>query len=175
MDFGDPTLECNFCGASVWYEERSEKTKAFYNPQFSICCMKGKIELPLLKQPPELLFNLINRNDARSSHFLLNIRQYNSMFAFTSIGGKVDRSLNNGQAAPQFILSGQNFHKIGSLLPSEGQQPKFSQLYIYDTQNEVQNRMNPFKYFILTWIYIKMSHYIIFKRSTITYLFNIII
>ena len=142
-------LNVTFAVLQFGMKKDQKKTKAFCNPQFSICCIKGKIELHLLKQPPELLFNLINGNDARSSHFLLNIRQHNSMFAFTSIGGKVDRSLNNGQAAPQFILSGQNFHKIGSLLPSEGQQPKFSQLYIYDTQNEVQNRMNPFRYLIL--------------------------
>ena len=43
------------------------------------------------------------------------------------------------------ILNGQNFHKIGSLLPVEGRLPKFSQLYIYDTQNEISNRMTHFR------------------------------
>ncbi|OIT35849.1 putative udp-n-acetylglucosamine--peptide n-acetylglucosaminyltransferase sec [Nicotiana attenuata] len=32
--------------------------------------------------------------------------------------------------------------KIGSLLPPEGSSPKFAQLYIYDTENEVKNRIH---------------------------------
>lgn len=67
------------------------------------------------------------------------------MFAFTSIGGKVVSSVNDGGGPPQFILSGQNYHRIGSLLPPEGKTPKFAQLYIYDTHNELQNRMQHFR------------------------------
>ncbi|XP_057444727.1 uncharacterized protein LOC130736971 [Lotus japonicus] len=66
------------------------------------------------------------------------------MFAFTSIGGKVDCGLNDGRGPPQFVISGQNYHRIGSLLPSEGDNPKFAQLYIYDTRNEIHNRMKHF-------------------------------
>ncbi|CAL1379667.1 unnamed protein product [Linum trigynum] len=33
---------------------------------------------------------------------------------------------------------------MGGLVPAEGDRPKFAQLYIHDTQNEVQNRMNFF-------------------------------
>ncbi|KAL7145402.1 hypothetical protein ABFS83_07G081100 [Erythranthe nasuta] len=50
--------------------------------------------------------------------------------------------MNNGTTPPTFIMCGQNDHKVGSLLPSEGSTPKFAQLYIYDTTNEVSNRMN---------------------------------
>ncbi|KAF7841548.1 uncharacterized protein G2W53_003846 [Senna tora] len=32
--------------------------------------------------------------------------------------------------------------QIGSLLPIEGKQPKFAQLYIYDTENEIKKRMS---------------------------------
>ena len=39
------------------------------------------------------------------------------MFSFTSIGGKIDTSMNNGSTPPQFILNGQNYHRFGSLLP----------------------------------------------------------
>ncbi|GKE18129.1 hypothetical protein Tco_1425706, partial [Tanacetum coccineum] len=34
-----------------------------------------------------------------------------------------------------------NIRRMGSLLPDEGKPPMFSQLYIYDTENEVQNRI----------------------------------
>jgi hypothetical protein len=67
------------------------------------------------------------------------------MFAFTSMGGQTNTKINNGKGPPQFILSGQNYHSIGSLLPEPGTTPKFAQLYIYDTQNEVQHRAAIFR------------------------------
>jgi hypothetical protein len=73
--------------------------------------------------------------------FRLGIRIYNSLFAFTSLGGSVDNSVNNGSAPYVFRLNGQNHHRIGSLIPVDGQRPKFAQLYIYDTENEVTNRI----------------------------------
>ncbi|KAL4287942.1 hypothetical protein AHAS_Ahas19G0236600 [Arachis hypogaea] len=80
-------------------------------------CLKGKVQLPLLKEPLELLVSLFNGNDHRSQQFLKNIRAYNNLFCFTSIGGRVDTSLSNGIGLPQFILCDQNYHRIGSLLP----------------------------------------------------------
>ncbi|XP_031108530.1 uncharacterized protein LOC116013005 [Ipomoea triloba] len=58
------------------------------------------------------------------------------------MGGKIDRTVNVGTSPPVFRLHGQNFHLMGSLLPQQGQRPKFAQLYIYDTQNEDSNRLN---------------------------------
>ncbi|MCI02662.1 helicase-like protein, partial [Trifolium medium] len=55
--------------------------------------------------------------------------------------GKIDTSLNDGNAPPMFIMNGENYHQIGSLLPLPGKQPKFAQLYVYDTDNEISNRM----------------------------------
>ena len=49
-----------------------------------------------------------------------------SLFAFTSLGGKVDRSVNNGIGPYVFRLNGQNYHRIGSLLPIEGEKPTFA-------------------------------------------------
>ncbi|XP_022003411.1 uncharacterized protein LOC110900859 [Helianthus annuus] len=62
------------------------------------------------------------------------------MFSFTSLGGKVDKSYQRGKGPYVFRLQGQNYHRMGSLLPDDGEEPKFSQLYIYDSQNEVVNR-----------------------------------
>ncbi|CAH1415436.1 unnamed protein product [Lactuca virosa] len=56
------------------------------------------------------------------------------------MGGKVDSSINKGNAPYIFKLSGQNYHSMGSLLPTPGSRPKFCQLYIYDTENEISNR-----------------------------------
>ncbi|XP_057720315.1 uncharacterized protein LOC130934798 [Arachis stenosperma] len=55
---------------------------------------------------------------------------------------KIDRGVNNGIAPPIFKLAGQNYYSIGSLLPSDSLRPTFAQLYIYDTENEIENRID---------------------------------
>ncbi|CAH9083783.1 unnamed protein product, partial [Cuscuta epithymum] len=142
LDFGDPSCSCQFCGALFWYNERVESNYKAQNPTYSGCCMQGKIKLPFMKKPPPILENLFLGKDPISKHFLEHIRSYNSMFSFTSMGGKIDSTPNSGNAPPIFKLHGQNFHLIGSLLPADSKVPKFSQLYIYDTENEVTNRIN---------------------------------
>lgn len=71
----------------------------------------------ILQTSPKLLGDLLSGVEQRSCHFMEHIRTYNSMFAFTSLGGKVDT--NDGSGPPQFVNSGQNYHRIGSLLPNE--------------------------------------------------------
>ncbi|XVF76996.1 hypothetical protein PTKIN_Ptkin14bG0004600 [Pterospermum kingtungense] len=68
----------------------------------------------------------------------------NSIFQFTSIGGKIDNDINRRPVLYVFRVTGQNHHKLVSLLPLGGQKQRFGQLYIYDTENEVSNRMKPF-------------------------------
>ncbi|XP_057455361.1 uncharacterized protein LOC130746681 isoform X2 [Lotus japonicus] len=128
----------------MWFEERICKNNRNVSPEFTRCCMKGKVVLPLISKPPLLLYNLLHGIDNRSKHFKENIKAYNSMFAFTSIGGKVESAVNNGGGPPQFVLSGQNYHRIGTLLPQDADTPKFAQLYMYDTHNENDNRMKHF-------------------------------
>lgn len=74
------------------------------------------------------------------------------MFAFTSPGAKLDKSINNGRGPPTIRIQGQPCHRIGSMLPMPGQQPKFAQLYIYDAENEIQNRLQGLRYLHLTFI-----------------------
>lgn len=166
---------CKHCGAITWYQERAEKSKSSSCPDFSLCCMKGKITLPYLEDPPELLHNLLTNNDPRSSHFVDNIRSYNSMFAFTSIGGKVDGTFNDGRGPPQFVISGQNYHRIGSLLPAEGDTPKFAQLYIYDTRNEVNNRLKHFRYYLLVYFYLNFYLCVYYMIGVYYFLYLIIL
>ncbi|KAL8484411.1 hypothetical protein ACS0TY_026907 [Phlomoides rotata] len=141
-DFGDCTYYCIFCNANMWYEERSPKKQKENPPRFPTCCSNGKIRIPNLKEPPLTLRNLIYKNDEKSKHLMKNIRAYNMMFSLTSMGGKIDMSINNGGAPFVFRLNGANYHQIGSMLPHQEVHPRFSQLYIYDIENEVPNRIN---------------------------------
>ena len=58
------------------------------------------------------------------------------------MGANIDQSINNGGGPPVFKICGQIHHRIGSLLPPEDTPPKFIQLYVYDTSNEVRNRIS---------------------------------
>nr|GEW28528.1 helitron helicase-like domain-containing protein [Tanacetum cinerariifolium] len=62
----------------------------------------------------------------------------------TSLGANIDNSVNNGKGPYVFRISGWIYHWIGSMCPDEGAAPRFLELYIYDTTNEVKNRMDHF-------------------------------
>lgn len=100
------------------------------------------------------------------------------MFAFTSMGGKVDTSINKGRGPPVFRLLGQNYHMIGSLLPLDDIRPKFQQLYIFDTVNENANRIAAFRYVIVLIlqnkiIYFHIRHIFKFFNLFFNYITNI--
>ncbi|XP_063938004.1 uncharacterized protein LOC108194704 [Daucus carota subsp. sativus] len=143
MDLGKPSKICRKCQAVMWNQERNNKGAKHNEPTFSLCCRDGMIELPAERHPPPYLDDLLS-NGVKSEHFKKNIRTYNSMFHFTSMGGKIDRSVNDGGGPFCFKLNGQNYHLLGTLKPTDGENPKFCQLYIYDTENEVDNRLNAF-------------------------------
>ena len=123
------TRICQYCNAKLFPKERP-----------GMCCTEGKIILPEQEQYPEELRELLTGNNVRSRRFRQNIRSYNSALAFTSAGVKLDERLTpNGIYT--YRIHGQVYHRIGSLIPEQGQIPKFSQLYVYDTNHELENRM----------------------------------
>ncbi|GJW25506.1 putative PIF1 DNA helicase/replication protein A1-like protein [Tanacetum coccineum] len=105
-------------------------------------CYEGKVSLTNeVDEPPPLLKELITNKHPKSDNFIENIRRYNSMFAFTSMGGKQDTSVNVGRGLYCYRMHGENYHLAGPLLPETGKPAKFAQLYIFDTENEIQNRI----------------------------------
>ena len=143
MDLGLPNFLCQNCGSTMWYEERTNKPNRPKNPEFSVCCQQGKVVVDFLKQPPEYLKELLDyRGDMRSIKFREQIRAYNSIFSFTSMGAKIDRTVNLCPGPYVYKISGQNYHRIGGLIPSHGNPPKFTQLYVHDTENEIPNRLS---------------------------------
>lgn len=167
-DDGDLTFKCPKCQALFWYNERVSKSRHASIPVFTMCCMRGKIKLPLLQEPPVFLQDLLTKDDAISRHYQQNIRPLNMMFSFTSLGGKIDNSVNMGKGPKVFKLHGENFHLIGSMKPKPTESAKFSQLYIHDTENEVQNRIAALRYFRLdVVIYFLFANYKLLLNSFI--------
>jgi hypothetical protein len=64
------------------------------------------------------------------------------MFAMTSMAARVMDSINDGHGPYVFKISGQVCHRIDYLIPTPGAQPEYAQLYLFDTEHEVSNRIN---------------------------------
>ena len=134
-DVGDLTRHCTHCDALTFPGERK-----------GLCCNSGKVSLPLPATTP-LLQQLSDGSHERSAHFLNNIRQYNGLFSFTSFAANVQfMSDNNGNRAwtPCFKVLGQLYHRIGSIFPSDGQQPRFMQIYFLSQAEQLARRLTIF-------------------------------
>lgn len=140
--YGRPSYQCIHCSALFWHGERIRSSVGTRSVIYNSCCKGGKVRIPAYRPRPEPLLSLARFDgDVVSKTFMQNIRQYNCLFAFTSMGTHIDRSLNDGRGPPVFKVCGQIHHRIGSLLPMTDQPPKFLQLYVYDTSHEVNNRI----------------------------------
>nr|GEX51378.1 hypothetical protein [Tanacetum cinerariifolium] len=139
IDIGDKIQTCHACKSKLWTRETNQK-QITKRSSFAMCCKKGQVQLPKMEDPPKDLLDLFTTNDATSKYFIHNIRKFNSIFSFTSIGGKVDKTVNNGRGPWIYRMQGENYHLMPSLGPKDNDIPKFSQLYIFDNQNEIQNR-----------------------------------
>ena len=62
------------------------------------------------------------------------------------MGGRVDKSINRAKEHYVFRISVKNYHHIVSLLSEHGKNPQFAQLYIYNTENEIDNTINTMRH-----------------------------
>ena len=134
------SYRCSACSA-LMFKDEVHKGK-LENAKFALCCSYGKISLPDITSPPEDLKHLLEDNDSVSKAFRTNIRTYNSALALSSIGvdmGAVFKFDNRGPWI--YKITGQVYHSLGPLMPMKNTAPSFSQLYVYDCENELQNRM----------------------------------
>ena len=79
-----------------------------------------------------------------SEQFKANIRQYNSAFAFTSLGVNVDEAVTRAAGSYSFRIQGDLHHLSGSLIPAPERSTCYAQLYIHDpvAQLNLQNCHN---------------------------------
>ena len=130
---------CTKCGAICWKAEG--KSILQFTRRYS--CGGGDVKLHALLDAPEELKLLMHNSTTTGRAFLKSICIYNSALAFASLGAHVDEQFTRGGGVYSFRVHGQIYHNIGTLLPSEeiGQMPCFAQLYFYDTEHELQNRL----------------------------------
>ena len=111
---------CSECQAKYWKNETNAKNI------FSNCCKNGKVKLPQLDEPPKYLRDLLDNNN----QFKNNIRAYNSIFAFASLGANIDKKLIEKKGNYCFRIHGNVYHYMGSLLPQQKEDAKFAQIYL---------------------------------------------
>ena len=121
--------DCIYCGAK----------RFAYEPK-GFCCSTGKV-LVASNFVPEELLALFTSNSEEAIHFKTHVRTYNNTFAFTSFGVKYEKELcRRNRGIYTFKVQGQVYHYINELLPPDGH-PSYLQLYFYDTDHEVENRI----------------------------------
>jgi len=76
-------------------------------------------------------------------NFRDNLRTYNNVLSFCSLGVEVDESVWGPMGVYVFRIKGALYHKLGSLLPFEGEKPKFAQIYVTDSDpnQQIQQRL----------------------------------
>nr|GMC92523.1 replication protein A 70 kDa DNA-binding subunit E-like [Ipomoea batatas] len=122
--------DCTFCGA-----------KRFQYEPPGFCCRSGEIKL-VSNAMPCVLKNLFTGCDEASKNFMNCVRTYNNTFAFTSLGiHNHDKDLcRRNKGIYTFRVQGQMYHLIDDLIP-HGHSPRNLQLYFFDTDAEVDNRV----------------------------------
>jgi hypothetical protein len=136
---------CPDCKAYDWSAEKLSKS-TIANPKFGTCCFSGKVLPGHLEDIPIELHYLYFGTDNQSKKFLENIRRYNNALAFTSVGQdaykrlQTDNSVNDGHGPCLYKIKGELHHVTGTLLPSPGQTPMYSQLYIHDPRHCLESQ-----------------------------------
>ena len=114
---------CKFCGARKWKDETPSQ-----------CCNSGKVILDVFPDPPKLMQNLLTEATVEARLFREHIRSFNNALALSSI--KVnERKFKNGYN-PSVIFEGRVSQLFGPLIPENGMEPKFAQLYVVDPASE---------------------------------------
>ncbi|XP_060172619.1 uncharacterized protein LOC132603531 [Lycium barbarum] len=121
-----------------YYFKKGPKRFQYEAPSF--CCSNGSVKLVSHQLPPELKSFYYGNSD-KSNHFRTYIRTYNNMFAFTSLGVKYDKELaQRTQGIYTFKVQGQMYHFLNSLTTTDNNARNL-QLYFYDNENDIVNRM----------------------------------
>jgi hypothetical protein len=137
-DIGSMDKKCIYCGALLWFDELYKGT--ITNPTATMCCSRGTVALPPLNPTPVEIKSFLKSDTDIAKNFRKNIRAYNGAFCFTSFGAELDRDLLARGGVYTFRIHGAVYHRIGSLLPVVDARPKYSQVYVYDTDNELSYR-----------------------------------
>ena len=122
---GAMTVVCEFCGALKFRKETP-----------SSCCSAGKVPLEPFPVPPPRILELWTETNEKAALFRKHSRTINNAVCLTSLEAMERR----GGFTPSVIFQGKVHHRVGALLPDQGDNPKFAQLYVFDPALESSTR-----------------------------------
>jgi hypothetical protein len=103
------------CGLKNDWQSRATTTHSFL--RVARMAKFLLLSLPATPQKLEVLLTSKNRSVVK---FRDQIRMYNSVLAFTTLGAKVDESVTKGTGLYSFRIQGELYHKIRSLYFAKG-------------------------------------------------------
>ena len=135
LDLGDNDVICPHCNAKLWKTEIKGSKK---NPEYSWCCYNGKIKLDQIPEPPAALKRLyLDNTSINGKYFHDNIRRLNCALALAWF----DATEIKYKGISPVKINGMIHNKIGSLVPKNGKQNSFAQIYILAPQEQLNQRM----------------------------------
>ena len=120
-------IQCDYCSALQFHKESLN------------CCHGGKVSLLPLRAVPQRIFSLLTADTEEGRHFGENIRVYNSCLAFASMGANIQ--LPPGYGPYCYRIHGQIYHWSGPLHPGKEHRRQYSQLYILEGSQAVEERL----------------------------------
>ena len=142
-ELGD-RMQCPKCDAFMWKDEATGPVDS--DAPFQSCCERGRLaNLERLPSPPYLIQELLTGRHQLSRHFLDHVRLYNSVMSFASFRAKefpTNRSVTGGDYT--FKIQGTVHHVMSTNQPSTIENAKFSQIFFFELQDQIQHRQSMF-------------------------------
>ncbi|SGY53294.1 BQ5605_C006g03744 [Microbotryum silenes-dioicae] len=161
-DLGPMDLLCPKCSAFHWDFERLGGRQ---NSEFRSCCDDGKVELPKIRKPPNTLLELLTGDGQGmldimplffgavhltktpctvcivEKLFRERILAFNENLAMASFGTSQDYGMIGAGGPPSFYLSGNVYHRMGTLAPAQGSNPVFAQILFVAPSERINARI----------------------------------
>ncbi len=106
------------------------------------CCNYGKINVPLPPELPPYLESLFFGDSDEANYFRENIRAFNSLFTVASIKSKWRPKDDHGRGPYVYKCHGVVHRYIGSLKPKKGEASMGLQIYMHDSDDQIEYRCN---------------------------------
>ena len=122
---GAMDIPCKHCDALRWNGEATRKYT---------CCSSGRVKRPDILQAHGPLKSLLGWTDAVSDDAPRNVRIYNSLLSSASVGSHCDIPTMNRPGSFVYRIRGSIYRTIGTVENKEGAEPKYSRIYLFDTE-----------------------------------------
>ncbi|AES73692.1 hypothetical protein MTR_3g107750 [Medicago truncatula] len=112
FDVGEPAFVCRWCKEVMWYEERVSKHRNTSIPEFSMCCMQGRIEISPFGKLSQPLHDPYFKNNRKIKFFSKTL---DHLIACLPLHRSVQRSIKQRIMAVKFAPPSASPTKVRSL------------------------------------------------------------